>query len=79
MHFYKCNPAQHFVRDCAVFGNNINTVMKSDQIHFTLFNKDKRYRNVINDSNIKISKLVRETFGMAVMDTCRKTVVWYFL
>ena len=42
--------------------------METDQVHFTLFNVDTCYRNIINDSNIKMSKLLRETLGMAVMD-----------
>ena len=43
--------------------------MESDKVHFTLFNVDRRYQNVLNDSNIKMSKFVRETLGMAVLDS----------
>ena len=35
---FKCNSAQHFVHDYAGLRNNINTVIDSDQIYFTLFN-----------------------------------------
>ena len=39
-----------------------------------MFNVDIHYWNVINDSNIKISKLVRETLGMVVLDSaCSRT------
>ena len=69
MHCFKCNSAQHFVYDCTGLRNNINTVMNSDQIHFTLFDMDTNYQNIINESNIKISKLVKETLGMAVLDS----------
>ena len=73
---FKCNSAQHFVRKCIGSRNNCNTVMESDQVHFTLFNVDTSYRHVIDDSNIKMSKLVTETLGMAVLDSaCSWTVV----
>ena len=49
--------------------------MNSDQVQFTLFNGDTHYQNIINDLNIKMSKLVRETLGMAVLDSaCSLTV-----
>ena len=55
--------------------------MESDQIHFTLFNVDTHYQNIINDSNIKMSKLGRETLGIAVLDSaCSHTVagkLWF--
>ena len=48
--------------------------MELDQVHFTLFNVDTHYRNIINDSNIKMSKLVRETLGMDMLDlACSRT------
>ena len=76
MYCFKCNSAQHFVCDCTGSRNNINTVMESDQVHFTLFNVDTHYQNVINDSIIKMFKLERETLGMAVLDSaCSRTVI----
>ena len=58
-----------------VKGVNINIVMGSDQVHFTLFNDDTCDQNVINDSNIKMSKLVRETLGMTVLDSACSQIV----
>ena len=79
-HCFKCNPAKHFVCDNCL-RNNINTVMESDHVHFTRFNLDMGYQNVINDSNIKMSKLVRETLSIAVLDSaCSWTVegnLWF--
>ena len=50
--------------------------MESDQVHLTLFDVDTHYPNVIKNSNIKMSKVVRETLGTAVLDsTCSQTVV----
>ena len=37
---FKCNSAKHFVHDCICSRNKINTVMDTDQVHFTLFNVD---------------------------------------
>ena len=51
MHYFKCNSAQHFAHDCTGSRNNINTVIESDQAHFTLFNVNTCYQNIINDSN----------------------------
>ena len=75
MHCFKCNSAQHFVHDCNDSRNKINTIMESDQINFILFNVDAHYWNVINDSNIKMSKLVREAHGMAVLDSACSQIV----
>ena len=33
---FKCNSANPFVCDCTGLRNNINTVIESDQVHFTL-------------------------------------------
>ena len=50
--------------------------MDLDQVHFILFNVDTHYWNVINDSNFKMFKFVRETLYMAVLDSaCSWTVV----
>ena len=40
---FKCNSAKHFVHDGTGLRNNINTVMDSNQVHFTLFNMDTCY------------------------------------
>ena len=78
---FKCNSAKHFACDCTGLRNSIDTVMQSDRVHFTLFNVDTHYINAINDSNIKMSKLVRETLGMVVLDSaCFRTVageLWF--
>ena len=75
MRFFRCNSTKHFEHDCTDSRNNTNTVIDSDQVHFTLFNMDTCYQNVINDSNRKTSKLVRETLDMAVLDSaCSGTV-----
>ena len=66
---FKCNSAQHFLCDCTGSRNNIKTVIDSNQVNFSLFNEDTHYQNVINDSNIKMPKLVRDTLGMAVLDS----------
>ena len=72
---FKCNLAKHFVCDTTGSRNNINAIIESDQVHFTLFNVDPRYQNIINDTNIKMSKIVRETLCMAVLDSaCSWTV-----
>ena len=49
--------------------------MESDHVHFTLFNVDTFYQNIINDSNIKMSELVRETLGMTVLDSACSRIV----
>lgn len=85
MRCFKCNSTKHFVRDCTSFysRNNINTVVDKDQVNFTLFNVDSCYRTLINDSysNVKMSNLVKETLGMAVLDSaCSQTVageIWF--
>ena len=55
--------------------------MESDQVHFTLFNVGTCYWNVIKDLIIKISKFVRETLDMALLDSaCSWTVarkLWF--
>ena len=43
--------------------------MESEWIHFTLFDVDTHYWSVINDSNIRMSKLVRETLDIAVLNS----------
>ena len=40
---FKCNSAKHFVHDCTGSRNNINIVLDSVQVHFTLFNVDTHY------------------------------------
>ena len=58
------------------FKKQYNTVMESDQVHFILFNVDTRHWKVINDSNVKMSKLVKETLGITVLDSaCSETIV----
>ena len=49
--WFKCNLAKHFAQDCSSFSsrNYINTVMDSDQAHFSLFNDDSCYWIFIND------------------------------
>ena len=72
---FKCNSAQHFVCDCTGLWNNINTVVESDQIHFTLFNVSSHYQNVMNDSNIKMSMLLREKLAMMLLDSASSWTV----
>ena len=72
----KCNWAKHIVWDCSSFSsrNDINTVVDSDQVHNSLFNVNSPNRTLINDSNIKMSNLVKETFGRTVWDSaCSQT------
>ena len=49
--------------------------MESDQVHLTLFDVDTHHRNVIKNSNIKMSKAVRETLGTAVLDSAYSQTV----
>ena len=64
----KCNSTEHFARDCFSF-RNINTVVDSDQVHFSLFSVNSRYQTLIKDSNIKMFNLVKETRNKAVFDS----------
>ena len=77
----KCNSAKHFACNCTGPRNNIITVVESDQVHLTLFNVDTHYQNVIHDSNIKMSNLVKKILGMAVLDSaCSWTIarkLWF--
>ena len=49
MHYFKGDSTQNFVHDYTGLRNNINTVMESDQVHFTLLNVDTHYRNIMNN------------------------------
>ena len=74
---FKCNSAEHFARYCTIFscGNDIYTVVDSDQVYFYLFNVNSPYRTLINDSNI-ISSLMKDMRGRAILDfECSQTVV----
>ena len=69
MHCFKYNLAKHFAPDCTSFSprNDVNTVVDSDLVHFLLFNVDSHHLTLVNDSDIKISYLVKETLGQAVL------------
>ena len=76
----KWNSAQHFACDCTGLRKNTNTVMDSNQVHVTLFNVDTHYRNVINDSNIRMPDIVGDTLGMSVLDSVYSrtfSLVWF--
>ena len=76
MHCFKCHPEKYFARDCISFSfrNDINSHVFR-QVHFSLFNVELRNWTLINDSNIKMSTLMK-TQGKAVLNSaCSWSVV----
>lgn len=72
---YKCQSPNHLIRECP--RNTPRFTEATEQIHITLFIQENIY---LNSTNEKISNLVKETFGMAVLDSaCTRTLageVW---
>ena len=65
MKCYKCGSERHFARYCDKKEENTeNKQSKKEDVHITLLSEDR-----------KMSRLVRESLGMAILDTgCSKTV-----
>ena len=79
MQHFKCNSDKNFARDCTSSRNDINIFVDSDQVYFSLFNVNSYHQAWINHSNIKISHLVKEALGRAVLDSlCAWTVAGEF-